>query len=392
MIRLASRGSAELTDSRGDGSGRPRIAIAHDYLTQRGGAERVVLAMSRAFPDAAIHTLLYDPGNTFPEFAGKDVRVSALNKVGVLQRNYRAALPVLPFAAASTFIDADIVLTSSSGWAHGFRTSGRKLVYCYTPARWLYLRDEYLGDGVSLAKRAALGITSPYLRAWDRRAVQTCGRYLTLSNVVQQRIDDVYGITADVLPAPVSMTADDPVEPIAEVQNWLSASASEKPYLCVARLLPYKNVDAVIAAFAANGRPLIVVGRGPEAARLHRMKTPNITMLSDLTDAQLNWLYQGCRALVAASYEDYGLTTIEAGIWGRPAIVLRGGGYLDTVEDGISGLFFDRPTADAIGDAVSRFESSTFEPEKIRKHVAQFSETRYIEKLHAVVDEFAMAV
>ena len=123
----------------------PRVAIAHDYLTQRGGAEKVVLSMSRAFPDAPIYTLLYDRENTYPEFANRDVRVSSLNRIGPLRRNHRAALPVLPFAASSLRIDADVVLTSSSGWAHGFGTRGRKLVLCHTPAHWLYVRDEYLG-------------------------------------------------------------------------------------------------------------------------------------------------------------------------------------------------------------------------------------------------------
>jgi glycosyltransferase involved in cell wall biosynthesis len=370
-----------------------RIAIAHDYLTQRGGAERVVLAMSRAFPDAPIYTLLYDPLNTYPEFADRDIRVSRLNTVAPLRRHHRLALPVLPAAASSVFVDADIVLTSSSGWAHGFRTSGRKLVYCYTPARWLYLRDEYLGEGCSLPKRLALKVSSPYLRAWDRYAVRTCERYLTLSNVVQQRIADVYGITADVLPPPTSMTAQDPVEVVPEVHRWSSKGTDRQGfYLCVARLLPYKNVDAVIRAFALNGRPLIIVGRGPESARLSRMATPNVLMLSDLTDAQLNGLYRDCRALVAASYEDYGLTTVEAGVWGRPTIALRRGGYLDTVEDGISGIFFDFATPEVIADAVARFEISLFEPDKIQKHVAQFNEKRYAERLSATVTEFSETV
>ena len=105
-----------------------RVAIAHDYLTQRGGAEKVVLAMARAFPDAPIYTTLFEPSTTFPEFENLDVRASALNRIGFLRRNHRAALPLLPFASSSIEIDADVVLTSTSGWAHGFHTSGRKLV------------------------------------------------------------------------------------------------------------------------------------------------------------------------------------------------------------------------------------------------------------------------
>ena len=147
-----------------DGVDGPRVAIAHDYLTQRGGAEKVVLSMSRAFPNAPIYTMLYDPGNTYPEFADLDVRVSKFNMVAPLRKNHRAALPVLPAVANSMFIDADVVVTSSSGWAHGFRTNGRKLVHCHSPARWLYLPEMYLGDDSSVVKRAGLAVTTPYLR------------------------------------------------------------------------------------------------------------------------------------------------------------------------------------------------------------------------------------
>jgi glycosyltransferase involved in cell wall biosynthesis len=387
MVRLELRHAPETAGSPIYGPHGPRIAIAHDYLTQRGGAERVVLAMSRAFPDAPIYTMLYDPPNTYPDFAGRDVRVSRLNKVAALRRNHRAALPLLPFAAGSIFVDADVVLTSTSGWAHGFHTNGHKLVACHSPARWLYLRDEYLGECRSVIKRAVLTATSPYLRAWDRRAAMSCEKYFAISTIVQQRITDVYGIEADLLPSPVSMTDRDPVEPIRHVQQWLSRTHDQQFYLCVARLLPYKNVAAVVEAFASGDRRLVVVGRGPQAAHIRRIKTDNVLMLSDLADAELKWLYRQCRALIAASYEDYGLTAIEAGVWGRPTLALGRGGFLDTVEDGISGLFFDRPEPQVITEALDRFEMSTFDPDKIRRHVAQFSEKRYIERLYAVVED-----
>ena len=124
----------------------PRVAIAHDYLTQRGGAERVVLAMARAFPEARIHTTLYDPEGTYPEFADHDIVTSPLNRIGPVRRDHRLGLPLLAPRRLRPFeVDADVVLVSSSGWAHGFRHTGRTLVYCYSPARWLYQTDTYLG-------------------------------------------------------------------------------------------------------------------------------------------------------------------------------------------------------------------------------------------------------
>lgn len=127
-----------------------QIAIAHDYLTQRGGAERVVLMLSRMFPDAPIYTSLYDPDGTYPEFAELDIRTSHLNRVPFFRKHHRAALPLLPFAISSMKIDAELVIVSSSGWAHGMRTRGIKLAYTYAPARWLYEGDRYLGDRKSV--------------------------------------------------------------------------------------------------------------------------------------------------------------------------------------------------------------------------------------------------
>jgi glycosyltransferase involved in cell wall biosynthesis len=360
-----------------------RVAIAHDYLTQRGGAEKVVLAMARAFPGSPIHTTLFEPSTTFPEFADLDVRPSRLNRIGFLRRNHRAALPLLPFASQSIEIDADVVLTSTSGWAHGFRTSGRKLVYCYSPARWLYESEMYLGESSSRAKRATLAMLTSPLRRWDRRAAASADRYLAISTVVQKRITDAYGFASTVVPAPFTV-ASAPEEPIADAASWLGEKSF---YLCISRLLPYKNVDKVMAAFAGTERTLVVVGRGPEAERLRNGKPDNVLMLSDLTDGQMTWLYARCNAVVAASYEDYGLTPIEAGYHGKPSAVLRWGGFLDTVEEGVSGVYFDEPEPEAIRGALDRLERTTWEAFKIQAHVEQFSEERFAAELSAAVTE-----
>lgn len=315
------------------------------------------------------------------------MRVSGLNKVGLARKHHRAFLPVLPAVANSVFVDADIVLTSTSGWAHGFRTRGRKLIYCYSPARWLYLSDKYLGEDSGLLKRAGLALTAPYLKAWDRRMAHGSDKYLAISTLIQGRIKETYGIDSDVLFAPpVAMSQSFTTEPVPQLP-----ADDEGFYLVVSRLLPYKNVDVIVRAFKDTDRRLVVVGKGgPDAERLAAMKTPNVTMLSDLTDGQMAWLYKNCRALLAASYEDFGLTPpIEAGVWGRPSVALRFGGFLDTIDEGVTGMYFDEPEPRAIAAALDRFENATFDPDKIRRHVEQFTEERFAEKLHAAVDELA---
>ena len=356
-----------------------KVAIVHDYLTQRGGAERVVLSMMKAFPSAPLHTALFHPEGTYPAFAHADVHPLALNHIGVLRRHHRLALPLLAPAFSAHNVDADVVLCSSSGWAHGVRATGRKVVYCYAPARWLYQGERYLGDSRSPV-RHALGAARPWLVGWDRRKAQSADRYLTLSTVVRDRIREHYGIDAEVLPPPHTIDAAGDQRPVAGLGDAF--------FLCVSRLLAYKNVDAVVAAFShMPGQRLVVVGQGPERGRLSRLAGPNVTFLGAVDDAQLRWLYASCAGIISASHEDYGLTPLEAASFGKPASVLRGGGFLDTVVEGVTGVFFDNPTASEVAAATNALLAQTWSADDIRAHADAFGEERFVRRLRDVVNE-----
>lgn len=362
---------------------RPAVAIAHDYLTQRGGAERVVLTLMKAFPEAAVHTTLYAPDSTYPEFADADVRTSPLNRVGALRRDHRLALPLLAPAASRMRIDADVVVASSSGWAHGFDTPGRTVVYCHNPARWLYQTDEYLGGS---AWRSPLGppvlALRPFLKRWDRRQAERIGVYLANSRVVQQRIRATYGRDAELLPPPHGMDAAAPREPVPELADWDRGYA-----LVVSRLLPYKNVEAVIEAVRGTARRLVVVGRGPEEARLRATLPDNVRLLGGLSDAQLRAVYGDAGVLVAASHEDFGLAPLEAAAFGVPAVALRGGGFLETVVEGETGLFFDQPTPEEISVALDVAERHAWDGDTLRGRAEEFGEARFIERIRTIVRE-----
>lgn len=358
----------------------PRVAIVHDYLTQRGGAERVVLAMARAFPGAPVLTTLYEPASTYPEFASLDVRPSPLSRVGLVRRHHRLAFPVLAPTVGAMRPDADVVLCSSSGWAHGVRTAGRVVVYCYAPARWLYQRERYVGD--RRAARFALAALGPPLRRWDAAAARRADRYLAISTVVAAAIADAYGIEAEVVAPPVTFPVDGPEEPVPGV--------APGAVLCVSRLLPYKNVDAVVQAFAAlPDQRLVVVGDGPERDRIARLAPANVTIAGVVTDAQLRWLYRRASGLVGAAHEDFGLTPLEAAAFGCPAAVLRAGGYLDTVVEGRTGVMFDAPTPAAVARAVAGLRAARWDPAELRAHATRFSEARFASRLQAVVAEVA---
>ncbi|HEU5003744.1 MAG TPA: glycosyltransferase [Actinomycetota bacterium] len=349
-----------------------RVALVHDYLTQRGGAERVVLSMLKAFPRAPLYTSLYEAGGTFPEFASADIRPLPVNRIGPLRRHHRWALPLLAPVFSRCRVEADVVLCSSSGWAHGVPVDGRKVVYCYAPARWLYQTRRYVGDGRPLLS-VALGAAKPWLTRWDQRAARSADCYLTSSRAVAAHIGQVYGIHAALLPPPHNVAPDAEQAPVPGIEPGF--------LLCVSRLLAYKNVDAVVAAVSGTADRLVVVGQGPERGRLEARCPANVRFLGGVSDAELRWLYAQCAGLVAASYEDYGLTPLEAAAFGKPSCVLRLGGFLDTVVAGQTGIFFDEPTGPQIRAGLEELRSARFSPALLRQHADGFSEDRFVEAL-----------
>lgn len=380
------------SDSALNGEGapaRPRIAIAHDYITQRGGAERLLLSMHHAFPDARIYTTLYEPEATYPEFKDLDIVVSPINKVAALRRDHRKALPLLAPASSAMHVDADVVLASTTGWAHGFRTSGRMVAYCNTPARFLYLRDQYLGDAGTFSARAlGLRVLAPFLRIWDQRAARRVDTYVANSSAIRERVRQVYGRESEVIYPAHSVNTDGPRVPATGLEDFVGDGGH---LLLVSRLMPYKNVDKAIAAIASlpNER-LVIVGDGPQRAELAASLPGNVRLVSGISDEELRWLYARSRALVAPSFEDFGLTVVEAAAWGKPSIALRAGGYLDTVSEGVTGRFFDKAEPAQIAAAIAASRFDVWDVARIKTHAREFSEDSFARKLRAVVDETLM--
>ncbi len=360
------------------------VAIVHDYLTQRGGAERVVLAMHVAFPEAALYTSLYAPDETYPAFGEVVVHSLAVNRVAAFRRNHRLALPVLAPSFSHLSVPADVVFCSSTGWAHGAKTQGRKVVYCHSPARWLYQLTRYLGPDSSRSARTIARALGPPLRRWDRRAATSAHRYLANSTAVRDRIRDAYGIEAEVVPPPHAMKEGGPARAVPGLDpNFI---------LSVGRLMPYKNVDAVVAAMRTlRGERLVVAGDGPERERLARAAGANVTFLGTVTDDELRWLYRNCAAVVAASFEDFGLTPLEAAAYGKPAAVLAWGGFLDTMMPGVTGQFFGRPEPSAIAGALDDVLAAQWDGRAIRAHAQGFSQARFVERLRTIAAEEASA-
>jgi glycosyltransferase involved in cell wall biosynthesis len=358
------------------------LAIVHDYLTQRGGAERVVERFTEVFPGAPVFTSLYDPRSTFEAFRSVDVRTGVLDRAAVLRHHHRAALPFLaPWFAAQRF-DADVVLASSSGWAHEVRTTGRLVVYCHSPARWLYQRDHYLRStggvpGTKALAGAALGVLSSPLRHVDQSAARRASAYVANSTATAALVRALYHREAEVLCPPPAL---DPAGEQREVHGL------DKGFvLCVARLLAYKHVDAAVAAAVGLDRHLVVVGDGPERHRLETIAGANVRFLGVVDDATLRWCYANAAVLVSVGFEDFGLAPLEAAAFGTPTVARRFGGALDTVVDGATGILLDDVSPARVRWAIRWLCACPPPPRELESHAASFSAERFAERLRAIV-------
>lgn len=326
----------------------------------------MALALARTFPGAPLYTALYEPDLTYPEFRELDVR-SIVRRPAILRRHHRLSLPILAPAFSSLLVDADLVVCSSSGWAHGARVTGRKVVYCHAPARWLYQTAVYRP---SARDRLLLAPLLHALRSWDKRAAASADAYLANSSITRQRIWDTYEIEAEIVPPPIMIDTAASLEALPGVDPGF--------LLCVSRLLPYKNVTAVVEALRKRPHDrLIVVGDGPQQRNMAKTAPPNVTFAKSVNDAQLRWAYTNCLGVVSASWEDFGLSPVEAAAFGKPSAVVRFGGFLDSVIEGKTGVFFDEPRPDAIGAAIDRLTAATWERATIVRHASQFSEQHF---------------
>lgn len=357
------------------------VAIAHDYLTQRGGAERVVAAICRAFPDAPVHTSVYEPSGTHDDFARVDVRTTALQRVGPLRRNPRLALPFLAPAVSRHRIDAEVTICSTSGWAHGFPTTGAKVVYAHNTPRWLYQRAEYLADLPRIYGYGLAPLVAP-LRRWDRRAGTSADLVLANSQVVRERVRRFWGRDAEVLYPPPGLSPEGARQALPGIEPGY--------LLAVSRLLPYKRLDVVIDAVSEHpGQRLVIVGDGPDRARLAARASDRTRFVPTVTDDELRWLYANAAALVTAAQEDFGLTPLEAMGFGIPTVAIAAGGFLETIDPDVTGLHFDAPTADSLRATLARLSQVEWDRDALLARAAQFSEAAFIDRLQQVVAETA---
>ena len=330
--------------------------------------------MAAIWPHAPIFTSLYRPESTFPEFRDHDVRTSPLDRLPV-DAGFRNLFPLYPaaFRALGT-LTQDVVISSSSGWAHSVRTAPASFhaVYCYTPARWLYA-DDHLGAS---RRKQALTPAIGLVRRWDRAAARRADLYIAISNAVRDRIKLRYGLDAPVVYPPVS------------VERFTPSERGER-LLVVSRLLPYKRVDVIVDAATKAGIGLDVVGTGPALEDLQLRAGSTVTFHGRLPDADITRLMEGCRALCLPGKEDFGITPVEANAAGKPVVAFGDGGALETIEDGVSGAFFRRHEATDVLRAIDRCDAIDTAPAALAAMASRFSVDAFHSRLVDVIESGA---
>lgn len=355
-----------------------KIAIVHDYLNQAGGAERVVGTLHTMFPEAPIFTTILDRASLWEVLRDADIRTSWMQKLPLLKRHFKAYLLFYPGAIERFDLrEYDLVISSSSafGKAAITRKDAVHVCYCHTPMRFVwdyerYMEREQYGSPV----RAVLVPVLRRFRTWDVKTAVRPDQYVANSTVVADRIKRFYGRDSIIVPPPVA------------VQRFTPVEHAEDFYLIVSRLNPYKRVDLVVKAFNDLGRPLVIIGDGPDRAVLQRMAKPNITFLGRLPDPEVARYYARCRALLFPGDEDFGIVPLEANAAGRPVIAYKAGGALDTVVDGETGIFFCELTPESLTEAVLRAEVTTWDSPAIRRHAEDFAEPHFRERFMHVVE------
>jgi glycosyltransferase involved in cell wall biosynthesis len=348
----------------------------HDFLLDVRGAERVFLALCAMWPEADIFTAVYDEQGTEGRFADRRVHSSFLQRLHPSARTFRVLLPLYPAAIESFDLsDYDLVISSSSAWAHAVLCDEHTVhvSYCHNPFRYAWNdRDRTLARSRNPLTRAFLRGAFRRWRQWDWIAAQRTDRYVANSRATQARIRAYFGREAHVVSPPVDTERFSP-GPVGD------------HFALVSELMPHKQIEVAIDAFNALRLPLIVVGDGPDAYRLRRSAGPTIQFSGRLPDATVSEILQGARALIVTAVEEFGIAAVESQAAGRPVIARRGGGALETIVDGVTGCFFSGGPQELF-ETILRFDDAAVDPQDCVRNAARFDTSSFRRGLGAEVE------
>ncbi|QDA37008.1 glycosyltransferase family 4 protein (plasmid) [Paracoccus liaowanqingii] len=359
-----------------------RVAIIHYWLVTMRGGEKVLEALCEMFPDADIFTHVYDPGAVSATIRRHNVTTTFVGRLPRAARYYKSYLPLMPLALEELDLRKyDLIISSESGPAKGIVPMGNAVhvCYCHSPMRYVWnMYHDYSARSGRL-KRFLMKPLTHYIRNWDAVSAQRVDGFVANSDNVRHRIRRYYNRGASVVYPPVAVADFGPVPP-DELGDY---------HLMVGELVAYKRPDLTVEAFNRTGQKLVVIGGGEMLETVRKMAGSSVTILGPQPFNVLRHHYARCRSLVFPGDEDFGIVPIEAMASGRPVLAYRRGGALETVVDGVTGLFFDDQSVEAIIDGVARMEAALatgiFDSAAIVDHAMQFSPDRFHSRMEAVL-------
>lgn len=358
-----------------------KVALVHDYLNQFGGAERVLFSLAEMFPKAPIYTLFYEPGIFDAHLKGREIKTSFLDHP-FIRRRHRLFIPLFAKATKSVNLGDkyDLIISDSAGFAKGVSyKSGKHIAYLHSPLRYAWEPQEWLG---SLFPKPLIKLAYPitsYLCRWDKKTSQKPDIILANSAHTAQKIKAFYNREAEVLHPPVN----------SEIFYPDLNPGKEKYFLAFGRLIHYKRFDLTVKAFNKLGLPLKIIGSGPEENKVRGLiRSKDIEMIPEVKDANLlRRIISDAQALIFPQVEDFGLTAAESLACGTAVIAYRAGGALETIEDGLNGIFFNEQTEESITHAVKQFQKMKFDQGKIVQSAQKFSQESFKNGLIKVIKE-----
>ncbi len=342
-----------------------KTAVVHDYFVQMGGAERVAEELYRLDTAATVFATVALEDRLPGALKGVPVRTSWLQHLPSLRKIYRLYFLLYPLGVdALDLSEFNCILSSSSGYAKGVRTAPHAvhICYCHTPMRWVWSYDTYSArEGMGQAARSLIRRAISGLRNWDLYASRQPDHFIANSRAVAERIQRCYGRFSEVIYPPI------------DVDRFAPGDRQGDFYLVLSRLIPYKRIDLAIQACNMLGKKLVIVGSGPQMAALKKIAGPTIEFAGRLSDEDVARVASECKALLFPGEEDFGMAPLEIAAAGRPTIAYAAGGALETVVDGLTGVFFQEQEPESLADAIVRFEGQTWSQSVLRAHSEQFS-------------------
>ncbi|MDD5623248.1 MAG: glycosyltransferase [Candidatus Peribacteraceae bacterium] len=359
-----------------------KVALIADWLPTFGGAEHVVAEFHALWPDAPLFTTVARKDHLGP-LRDAAIRTSPLQRWYQITRQHTWLLPWMPRALERFDLRGyDLIVSSSHAVGKGIipPSSAVHVCYCHTPMRYAWeMEEEYLHDfRVPHFARKTVKKMLKQLRRWDLTTARRTDVFLANSHATKERIARTYGRESTVVPPPVE-------DRFFSVP--LAGKRREGYYLGIGRLVPYKRFDLLIETANALKLPLKIAGVGKSFASLKRLAGPTVEFLGFVPDEALPTLYAQAKAVLFPQVEDAGVVPLEAQACGTPVIALGQGGVLDTVRDGVTGLFFPEQTRESLSAALARFAERSFDPEAIRSHARAFSSSRFRTQMLATIED-----